>query len=43
MREYLKGKYADLVNRMEDKKDLSADDEKTLHEAIKDWKANGAL
>jgi F-type H+-transporting ATPase subunit alpha len=43
MREYLKGKYADLVNRMEDKKDLSADDEKALHEAIKDWKANGAL
>jgi F-type H+/Na+-transporting ATPase subunit alpha len=42
MREYLKGKYAELVNRMEDKKDLSADDEKALHEAIKDWKANGA-
>ena len=23
---------------MEDKKDLSAEDEKALHEAIKDWK-----
>ncbi|MPZ42115.1 MAG: F0F1 ATP synthase subunit alpha [Betaproteobacteria bacterium] len=43
MREYLKSKYADLVNRMEDKKDLSADDEKALHEAIKDWKANETL
>jgi F-type H+-transporting ATPase subunit alpha len=43
MREYLKGKYEDLISRMEDKKDLTADDEKALHEAIKDWKANGAL
>jgi F-type H+-transporting ATPase subunit alpha len=43
MREFLKSKYTELVNRMEDKKDLSADDEKALHEAIKDWKANGAL
>jgi len=38
MRETLKAKHADLVARMEDKKDLSADDEKLLHEAIKDWK-----
>ncbi len=43
MREYLKGKYEDLISRMEDKKDLTADDEKALHEAVKDWKANGAL
>ena len=43
MREYLKSKHAELVNRMEDKKDLSADDEKALHEAIKDWKANETL
>jgi F-type H+-transporting ATPase subunit alpha len=43
MRDYMKGKYAELVTRMEDKKDLSADDEKALHEALKDWKANGAL
>jgi F-type H+-transporting ATPase subunit alpha len=38
LREFLKAKYADLVARMEDKKDLSADDEKALNEAIKDWK-----
>src|SRR5690606_18142600 len=43
MRDYLKSKYTELVDRMEDKKDLSADDEKALHEAIKDWKANGTL
>jgi F-type H+/Na+-transporting ATPase subunit alpha len=43
MRDYLKSKYSELVDRMEDKKDLSADDEKALHEAIKDWKANGTL
>ena len=29
---------AELVARIEDKKDLSADDEKALGEAIKDWK-----
>ncbi|MCC7082886.1 MAG: F0F1 ATP synthase subunit alpha [Burkholderiales bacterium] len=43
MREHLKNKYAELVKRMEDKKDLSADDEKALHEAIKAWKAAEAL
>ena len=43
MREYLRAKYAELVDRMEEKKDLSADDEKLLHEAIKDWKANSAV
>jgi len=41
MRDYLKGKYADLVDRMEKAKDLSKDDEAKLHEAIKDWKKNG--
>jgi len=41
MRDYLKGKYADLVDRMEKVKDLSKDDEAKLHEAIKDWKKNG--
>ena len=40
MRDYLKTKYAALVERMD--KDLSADDEKALHEAIKDWKKNGS-
>jgi F-type H+-transporting ATPase subunit alpha len=43
MRDYLKGKYASLVGRMEEKKDLSPDDEKALHDAIKDWKKNGSF
>ena len=41
MRDYVKDKYADLVKRMEDKKDLAADDEKALKAAIEDWKKNG--
>ena len=41
MRDYLKGQYADLVNRMETNKDLSKEDETALHDAIKDWKKNG--
>jgi len=43
MRDYLKGKYAELLGRMEEKKDLSAEDEKSLHDAIKDWKKNGSF
>src|SRR5947207_2520715 len=43
MRDYVKGKYAELVGRMEEKKDLSAEDEKSLHDAIKDWKKNGSF
>jgi F-type H+-transporting ATPase subunit alpha len=43
MRDYIKEKYAALVKTMEDKKDLSADDERTLHEAIKGWKKNGSF
>ena len=39
---YIKEKYAALVKTMEDKKDL-ADDEKALHDAIKDWKKNGSF
>ena len=42
MRDYIKGKYADLVARMEEKKDLSKEDEALLHEAIRDWKKNGS-
>ena len=42
MRDYIKDKYAALVARMDEKKDLSADDEKALKEAIADWKKNGA-
>ena len=43
MRDYLKGKYGDLVNRIESSKDLTADDEKALHEAVKDFKKNGSF
>ncbi|HMK14063.1 MAG TPA: F0F1 ATP synthase subunit alpha [Burkholderiales bacterium] len=42
MRDYIKGKYADLVNRIESTKDLSKDDEAKLHEAMKDFKKNAA-
>ena len=40
MRDYLKTKHAALIGRMD--KDLSAEDEKALHEAIRDWKKNGS-
>ncbi len=42
LREYVKSKYADLVKRIEDTKDLSKDDEEKLTAAIKDWKQNGS-
>jgi F-type H+-transporting ATPase subunit alpha len=42
MRDYIKSKYAELVARMEEKKDLSKEEEALLHEAIKDWKKNGS-
>src|SRR5688500_5989160 len=42
MRDYLKGKYSDLVNRIESSKDMSADDEKALQEALQDFKKNGS-
>src|SRR3984893_11422304 len=38
MRDYVKTKYAALVKTMEDKKDLSAEDERALKAAIEDWK-----
>ena len=43
MRDHLKAKYAALVKTMEDKKDLSSDDEKALKAAIEDWKKNGSF
>ena len=43
MRDYVKGKSPAIVKSMEDKKDLSAEDEKSLHDAIKDWKKNGSF
>ena len=42
MRDYLKDKYATIVKNMEDKKDLSADEEKALKAAIEDWKKNAS-
>jgi F-type H+-transporting ATPase subunit alpha len=43
MRDYMKGKYATIVNNMESKKDLSADEEKALKAAIEDWKKSGSF
>ncbi len=43
MRDYVRGKYGDLIARMEETKDLSADDEKALSDAIGDWKKNGSF
>ena len=43
MRDYLRGKFGDLVARMEEKNELSEDDEKALSDAIKDWKKNGSF
>jgi len=41
MRDYVRGKYGDLISRMEQKNDLAEDDEKALSAAIGDWKKNG--
>ncbi|AZG11361.1 F0F1 ATP synthase subunit alpha [Pigmentiphaga sp. H8] len=43
LKEYLKSKYDALVSRIEDTKELSKDDEAALHEAVKDFKKNGAF
>jgi F-type H+-transporting ATPase subunit alpha len=42
LREFCKSKYSDLMTRIESAKDLKGDDEKTLHDAIKDWKKTGS-
>ncbi len=42
MRDYVKGKYAILVKRIDENNDLSSDDEKALADAIQDWKTNGS-
>ena len=39
MRDYIKGKYSDLVKRIEETKDLSKDDEEKLNQAMSDWKS----
>ncbi|MCW5626381.1 MAG: F0F1 ATP synthase subunit alpha [Burkholderiales bacterium] len=41
LRDFLKTKYADLVNRIESTKDLSKDDEAALTAAVKDFKKTG--
>ncbi|MEK7943930.1 F0F1 ATP synthase subunit alpha [Pigmentiphaga sp. YJ18] len=43
LKEYLKSKYDALVSRIEDTKELSKDDEAALHDAVKDFKKNGAF
>jgi F-type H+-transporting ATPase subunit alpha len=40
MRDFIKGKYPDLVKRIEDTKDLSKDDEDKLQQAMKEWKTS---
>jgi len=42
MRAHLHAKFKALVDRIESTKDLSADDEKALVDAIEDFKKNGA-
>jgi F-type H+-transporting ATPase subunit alpha len=41
MRDHLKTKFSALVERIEQTKDLSKDDEAALHDAVKDFKKNG--
>ncbi len=43
LKDFLKTKYAELVGRIEDTKDLSKEDEAALAEAIKDFKKNAAF
>jgi F-type H+/Na+-transporting ATPase subunit alpha len=43
MRDFVKTKHAAVVKNMDEKKDLSADDEKALKAAIEDWKKNGSF
>ena len=42
LRDYLKSKYKSMIDGIESKKDMSADDEKALKAAIEDWKKNGS-
>ena len=41
LRDYVKAQRADLVERIEDKKDLSEEDEAALKAVVEDWKKNG--
>jgi len=42
LRDHMKSKYAPLFDGIEQKKDISADDEEALKAAIDDWKKNGS-
>ncbi len=42
LKDYLKSKYAELIERIEDKKELSKEDDGLLAEAIQDFKKNGS-
>jgi F-type H+-transporting ATPase subunit alpha len=42
LRDYVRSKYAALIDSIETKKDIGADDEKALTAAIDDWKKNGS-
>jgi F-type H+-transporting ATPase subunit alpha len=42
MRDYVKQQQSELVQRMEDKKDLSEEDEAALKAAVESWKKNGS-
>ncbi len=42
LHKFMATKYAELTKRIEDTKDLSKEDEAALHEAVKDFKANGS-
>ncbi len=43
LKEYLKSKYSELVERIEDKKELSKEDDEALAAAIADFKKHGAF
>jgi len=43
LRDYVKAQRADLVEGMEDKKDLSDEDEAALRAVVEDWKKNGSF
>jgi len=43
LKDYLKSKYAALVGRIEDTKEISKDDDAAMHDAVKDFKKNGAF
>jgi len=43
LHEHLKSKYASLVNRIEDTKDLTKEDEAALRAAIEDFKRSGTF